>query len=228
MAPVAVGDGGEGKGFYIHAAKGGRGDHVGTINCRTVGLNILRIDDDGWVLVGAWRQLDGAYVEGWAKRDAIIMVRPSPRYGVVVHKQEQTLTVYEDGHPIGTTQISTGLVRRKFPRADTHSGTYLVGSRLSGFWRDGYYYEYPLRIDGSNLIHSVGYKTLNGLPNYTDNTAMLGQKASHGCIRVDVRVTEENSGINAWWLWTHLEPDTKVLVTEDDETRHLTREEALE
>ncbi len=44
---------------------------------------------------------------------------------------------------------------------------------------------------------------------------MLGHKASHGCIRMDPRVTEECNGINAWWVWTHLGRDTKVLVTED-------------
>ncbi len=227
MAPVAVGNGFEGKGFYIYAEKQNRGGCVGTVNCRTVGLTVQRIDDDGWVLVGAWRQTDGAYVEGYVKWNTIMMVRPNTRYGAVLDKEKQTLTVYEDGHPIGTALVSTGLVSRKYPQAETQSGVYLVGTRMASFRRDGYEYEYPLRIDGANLIHSVGSKMVKGLPDYSDNTALLGQKASHGCVRVDVRVTEESNGINIWWLWTHLGRDTKILVTEDSETRHLTTEEAL-
>lgn len=220
MAPVAVGDGGEGKGLHIHLAKRGRGDDVGTVNCRTVGLIIKEIYDDGWVLVGAWRQKDGAYIEGYVKADNLKVVRPNTHYGVVLDKRKQTLTVYEYGKPIGTTRISTGLVREGFPRADTHSGAYLVGSRMSGFWREGYYYDYPLRIDGANLIHQIGYRLVDSVPNFVDQTDELDRKASHGCIRVDIHVTQENGGINAWWIWTHLERDTKILVTEDDETLH--------
>ena len=45
---------------------------------------------------------------------------------------------------------------------------------------------------------------------------MLGTKASHGCIRMDPRTTEENGGINAWWVWTHLGHDTKIIVTPEE------------
>ena len=218
MAPVAVGIGGEGKGLHIHINKG-RGNDVGTVNCRTVGLVIKEIYDDGWVLAGAWRQKDGAYVEGYVKQDNLMMVRPNTHYGVVLDKQKQTITVYEDGKPIGTTLVSTGLVRKGYPRADSRCGVYLIGTRMAGFWRDGAYYDYPLRIDGSNLIHQIGYRLVGDVPNFVAEIDELGRKASHGCIRVDMRAMKENGGINAWWFWTHLERDTKIIVTEDDETR---------
>lgn len=219
MAPVAVGIGGEGKGLHIHQTKG-RGDDVGTVNCRTVGLVIREIYDDGWVLAGAWRQKDGAYVEGYVKQDNLMVVRPNTHYGVVLDKQHQTMTIYEYGKPIGTMQVSTGLVRKGYPRADSRCGVYLIGSRMSGFWREGYYYDYPLRIDGSNLIHQIGYREVGDVPNFADQIDELGRKASHGCVRMDMRVTEENHGLNAWWVWTHLERDTKIIVLEDDETLH--------
>ncbi|MBR6027561.1 MAG: L,D-transpeptidase [Clostridia bacterium] len=220
MAPVVVGIGGEGKGLHILRSKTSRGDDAGTVNCRTVGLVIREICEDGWVLVGAWRQKDGAYVEGYIKRENLTVVRPNTHYGVLLDKKNQTITVYEEGKPIGTAQVSTGLVREGYSQADSRSGVYLVGTRMSSFRREGYCYDYPLRIDGANLIHQIGYRTVDGVPNFTDQIAELGQKASHGCIRVDMRVTEENGGINAWWIWTHLERNTKIIVTEDDGTPH--------
>ncbi len=227
-APIAVGTGGEGKGLHILVDKNaGYGKDVGTCNCRTVGLQVLEIGEDGWVKVGAWRQKDGAYVEGYVKREQIRMIRPHGHYGAVVDKRKQTMTVYEDGKRLGTMLISTGLVTPRYPKAETHSGAYLIGTRMSGFAREGYNYIYPLRIDGANLIHQLGYLRRNNTEIFTDQIAELGRKASHGCIRMDMRVTEENGGINAWWVWTHFEKDTKIFVTEDDETMHLTAEEAI-
>ena len=45
---------------------------------------------------------------------------------------------------------------------------------------------------------------------------LLGSKASHGCIRVDPRITEAGNGINSWWIWTHLPHDTKIIITPEE------------
>ena len=58
----------------------------------------------------------------------------------------------------------------------------------------------------------MGYARENGLRDFTEELATLGKKASHGCIRVDARSTEENNGINAWWIWTHMGHDSKIIV----------------
>ena len=52
---------------------------------------------------------------------------------------------------------------------------------------------------------------------------MLGAKASHGCVRV--ARTSGEGGINAFWLWTHLGHNTKVLVLDDPEERHARMDE---
>ena len=49
------------------------------------------------------------------------------------------------------------------------------------------------------------------------SATLLGTMASHGCIRVDARVTEESGGINAWWIWTHMGHDCKIIITEAQE-----------
>ncbi len=215
-APVAVGDGPEGQGLRIMKEKGGRGGVIGTVSCRTAGLAVLEINDDGWVKVGAWTQAAGYYTEGYVRADKLKMICPNDRYGAVVDKKNQTMTVYERGQRIGTVMISTGLTTPEDRKADTHSGVYLLGTRMEDFMQDGHLYCYPIRIDGFNLIHQIGYAPEGTGKNFDEEVAALGSKASHGCIRVDARITEENNGINAWWVWTHMGHDSKIIVTPED------------
>ena len=215
-APVAVGIGGEGKGLQIRDGKTMTSGKAGNCSCRTVGLAILEICGDGWVKIAVWRQTDGVYTEGYVQEDQLMMIRPNTRYGALLDKKAQTLTVYEYGKRLGTVSVSTGLVTADTPRADTHSGVYLMGTRMADFTREGYTYCYPVRIDGSNLIHQAGFEMRGGERWFEDQLATLGSKASHGCVRVDPRITEENNGINAWWIWTHLPHDTKIIITPDE------------
>ena len=214
--PVAVGDGPEGKGLRISNDKNNQAGVAGTVSCRTVGLAILQVDDDGWVKVGAWTQAEGSYTEGYVKAEKLKVIRPDTHYGAVLDKKEQTLTIYEDGVRLGTVKVSTGLTTEDERKADTHSGVYLLGTRMQDFNRDGYTYCYPIRIDGSNLIHQVGYTIKDGQINFEEELSLLGSRASHGCIRVDARPTAENSGLNAWWIWTHMGHDTKIIITPEN------------
>ena len=215
-APVAVGEGPEGQGLRIMKEKGSRSGVAGTVACRTVGLAILETDDDGWVKVGAWRQGDGYYLEGYVKADKLTMIRPNTRYGAVVDKNAQRMTVYEAGRKIGTVAVSTGLTTAEDRKADTHSGVFLLGTRMEDFTQDGHVYCYPIRIDCFNLIHQIGFAREGAGRNFDEEIATLGSKASHGCIRVDARITEESNGINAWWIWTHMGHDTKIIVTPEE------------
>ena len=215
-APVAVGSGSEGQGLYILQGKNRGQNWAGTVACRTVGVAVLEICGDGWVKVGAWRQSDGFYTEGYVKADKLRVVRPNPRYGAVVDKKAQTLTVYENGTKLGTVEVSTGFSTMALREADTHSGVFLLGTRMQSFMTDGHWYDYPIRIEAGNLIHQVGYAREDGQRNFTEEITALGRKASHGCIRVDARSMEENNGINAWWIWTHMPHDCKIIVTPED------------
>lgn len=217
MAPVAVGAGEEGNGLALYDRPSSGASKVAGVSCRTVGLEILEIREDGWVRAGVWCQHDGSYVTGWVPRSRLRMIRPNTRYGAVLDKAAQTLTVYERGKPLGTVLVSTGKVTARRPKADTHSGAYLLGTRMSPFVRENHEYDYPIRIDGSNLIHQVGFAGRAAGRDFEEETALLGTMASHGCIRVDARVTEESGGINAWWIWTHMGHDCKIIITEAQE-----------
>ena len=215
-APVAVGAAAEGAGLRIMAEKGARSGYIATVSCRTTGLAVLEICDDGWVKVGAWRQADGFWTEGWVKAEKLRMIRPNDRYGAVVDKHNQTMTIYENGKKLGTMLVSTGYTTLENRSADTHSGVFLMATRMENFPQNGHIYNYPVRIDGANLIHSAGYAKTGGGRDYAEELAALGTKASHGCIRMDPRATEENGGLNAWWVWTHLGHDTKIIVMPEE------------
>ena len=215
-APVTIGNGPEGMGLRIMNGKTSLSGCAGTVSCRTVGLAVLEIGDDHWVKVGAWTQAEGYYTEGYVKEDKLKVVLPNVRYGAVLDKKAQTMTIYEDGKRLGTVLVSTGLTTKESRKADTHSGIYLLGTRMADFVQNGHVYCYPMRIDGFNLIHQLGYAKEGGQRNFEEELARLGTKASHGCIRVDARITAENNGLNAWWIWTHMGHDTKIIVTPED------------
>lgn len=215
-APIVIGDGVEGGGLLVMPEKGAHTGNIGTVDGRTSGIAVLEMTGDGWAKVGVWREEDGHYIEGWVKSERLHVIRPNDRYGAVVDKQAQTMTVYENGRRIGTMMISTGYTTAESRKADTHSGVYLTGTRMEAFSQDGHIYNYPIRIDGPNLVHSTGYVPADGARDYDEELALLGTKASHGCIRMDPRATEENGGINAWWVWTHLGHDTKIIVMPEE------------
>ena len=49
---------------------------------------------------------------------------------------------------------------------------------------------------------------------YSRNLPLLGQKASHGCVRVSPFVSED-SPVNMYWLWLRLPYHTRVIILDD-------------
>lgn len=212
-APAVVGAGTEGQGLYLMKKK--KYSPGGSISARTVAVRLLEIDG-AWCKVAAWRQAVGEYMEGWVQAEKLAVIAPRLHYGALINKKDHTMTLYRDGERIGRIRISTGLLNASSPLAATPPGVYLVASRMKDFQMDGYHYDYPIRLHGDYLLHTVGYKTRDSVRYYTDELGDLGGDASHGCIRMDVRAGEESGGLNAWWVWTHLGRDTRIIVTEGD------------
>ncbi|MBQ6173361.1 MAG: L,D-transpeptidase [Clostridia bacterium] len=226
-APVVVGDGGEGSGLHLYTEPDPNAPRAGSVNCATVCLTVLDLSDEKWAKVGAWVQRGGEYVEGYVLKKKLKTVEVNCRYGVLVDKNTQTLRVYEDGHCIGSAVVSTGyqIGGKYLTNSETRAGAYLVGTRWTRFSDGGFTYQYPIRIDGLNLIHQVGWRTKQGVPaGFAEQHPLLGQKVSHGCIRVDC-LPGEDGGINAYWLWTHLGHNTKILIIDDPEVRHARMDE---
>ena len=186
----------------------------GTLRCALQGLEVL--DTEGaWAHVRAWRHEDGKPVEGYFQLKKLTIYQPSPHYGVLIDKREQTLTLYQDGHAVGTVPVSTGKITPGNKYRETPAGAFLTDVHTGdSFAQEGYRYEYPLRYDGGNYIHGTGYTRTSRVRDYSDNQKLLGQKASHGCTRVSVML-QDGCNFNMYWLWAHLPYHTRVIILDD-------------
>jgi len=215
MKPSVVIDAnGTGRNFNLCSAPKLGSRSAGTLHCALQGLEVL--DTEGaWAYVQAWRHEDGKQVEGYYLLSKLTVYSPNPHYGVLVDKRDQTMTLYQDGHAVGTIPISTGLVTPGNTYRETPAGAYLTDVHNgASFAQEGYRYEYPLVYDGRYFIHGVGYVRSGRVRDYSGNQKLLGQKSSHGCIRVSVML-QEGAKFNMYWLWSHLPYHTRVLILDD-------------
>ena len=202
----------------VYESPSTRSKAIGLICCATQGLEVLSLEGD-WAQIRAANYNNGQFITGWFPARDLACVSPSPHYAVLVDKREQTLTVWQDGHPIGTVPVSTGLATEAKPERETSPGAFLTDIHFSrDFAQEGARYDYPLRYQGGNIIHSTGYARIPhaaySVKDYSKNLPLLGQKASHGCVRVSPFTTAD-CPINSYWLWTHLPYHTRVIILDD-------------
>ena len=211
---VVINANGTSRNFKLYSAPNLGSRSAGTLHCALQGLEVL--DTDGtWAHIRAWRHEDGQPVEGYYPLKQLTVSAPSPHYGVLIDKREQTLTLYQEGHAVGTVPVSTGLASPGNKYRETPAGAYLIDVHNgSSFAQDGYRYEYPLIYDGRYFIHGVGYTRSGRIRDYSNNQKLLGQKASHGCVRVSVML-QEGCNFNMYWLWSHLPYHTRVIILDD-------------
>lgn len=217
MQPSIVADGKKTAAVQLRSEAGEKaGEIVGTVHALSQGLKVLAIRADGYMKVGAWRQEDGAYVEGYLPSDKVKLLKPRAEYGLLLDKVTQTLTLYHEGALIAALPVSTGLVRENKLTYETPAGSYLLQERMADFNAKGFSYTSAIRYDGNRSLCQVGYRKEDGQPNDADQALMLGMKASTGNIRLP---SELYQGINAYWLWTHLPQGTRLIILDDEEQR---------
>ena len=212
---VVIDDNGTFRRFVLYSTpKAVKTRTAGTLRCALQGLEVMDIQG-AWAHVRAWRHEDGKQVEGYYPLRKLAVFVPSPHYGVLIDKREQTLTLYHDGHAVGTVPVSTGLATPGNSYRETPAGAFLTDVHTgASFAQEGYRYEYPLRYDGGNYIHGLGYVRSGRTRDYSENRGLLGQKASHGCTRVSVTL-QEGCAFNMYWLWAHLPYHTRVIILDD-------------
>lgn len=202
----------------IFSAPSKDGKRLGEIHGQTQAVEILRITDTGWALVKAWEHDDGAVAMGYVPADKLTVVYPNEEYGILIDKKTQTGTLYERGKAVATFKVSTGVVARDKLIRETAAGSFLTEVHEHSFQSDGRTYEYLLRYDGGNLLHQAGYKLESAIKNFSAELPKIGQKASHGCVRLPP-FAETEGAINAYWLWTHMPYHTRIMILDDPEER---------
>ena len=205
-------------------------DYVGVVTCASQGVHVLRQEGD-WTLIEAYSSAEeGSKVQVWAARfqgyveTKLLKELPvDDEYGIVVDKLQQRLYVYKKGHLYSTLLCSTGFPREDTPFNETPAGEFGIVSWVGGFWDDSgtLYCDYGLRINSGIAMHEVpcviktDEATGEQTRDYHRCEKYLGEKASHGCIRIQKEKTPE--GVNAKWLWNHLsrKPVTKVIIWDE-------------
>lgn len=132
-------------------------------------------------------------------------------YYIIVDIAHQVTMVYEKDEngeytvPVRYMLCSTGLGNR------TPVGTFSMCSyrlRFSKFDRDGRYGQYWTQIRKAIYFHTILYTQGNAASYQASTYLELGQKASHGCIRLTVP--------DARWMWYHIAPGTKCTIRKGD------------
>lgn len=211
---VVINANGKFRRFSLYERPNSSSRPVASLRCATQALEVLGVEGN-WAHVRAWDHDGGQSAEGYYLVKKLTVYTPSPHYGILIDKRDQTLTVFHDGERVGTVPVSTGLVVGAETYRETPPGAFLTDVHIGpSFAQEGYRYEYPLRYDAGNMIHGLGYVRQNAVRDYSNNLPLLGQKASHGCTRVSMFATE-NCPINMYWLWIRLPYHTRVIVLDD-------------
>ena len=215
-------------------------DYVGCVTYESQGVHVLDRGEE-WTLIEAYSSsVEGSPVkvyatlfQGYVPTSLLKEVPVDQKYGLVIDKQQQRMYVFQEGKLLTTLLVSTGFYnpKKKNPWNETPAGEFLLVSwtgRLTLTDDDGepnMLCENAIRINDGILIHEVPKVPRtdsdgNTTWSYTRCERYLGEKASHGCIRVQQKKTPE--GINEEWLWKHLsngsrkgQDYTKVIIWDD-------------
>jgi hypothetical protein len=199
---------------------------TGQLHGSTAAVHVLEELDDGWSLIEAFsadgyggpsdkfHDLDNKLIHGYVKTKLLKTVKPYAKIGLVIDKYTQRLYVFRDGKLFTELLVSTGFPTKSQPWNETPSGEYLVDTWVGMFANGALMCDLALRINGGCLLHEVPHKAMaDGTRNYAPYEPYLGQKASHGCVRIQ-RIRNKD-GVNMAWLWNNLKRNTKVLIWDD-------------
>jgi len=177
-------------------------------------VHVLGEDQDGWTLIECLDDYD-RLIQGYVRTKLLKTVTPNSKYGIIIDKLTQHLYLFIDGKYFSSVAISTGLTNDEQPYNETSAGEYLITSWVGGLDSEGMFCEMGIRFNNGDLLHQVPYILLgDGTKRFEKYEKLLGQKASHGCVRV-ARVASPE-GLNIKWLWDNLKRGTKVVIWDDD------------
>ena len=207
---------GETESVYIYdSTKEGR-KRIGSVSGISQGLNVIKERDDGWTLVEAFRNEDGAFVRGYIRSNKLRVAEPNTLYGMTIDKATQTLTVYQEGKRIGSCKVSTGLPANKYLHRETPAGEFITVTRRGTieFYGQGYSQD-AIRINGAYSLCEIPTTKKKG-KDFSLLEDSLGEKATRGNICLP-QAASSDGGINADWIWDMTDENkrVKVLIFDD-------------
>ncbi len=156
---------------------------------------------DGKLLTG-WNYVDGFkyffYEDGTMCQDVRDIIGDQDRYYLTVNTANNIIMVYtwDDATDDWNIPVVAFVASCGKPGTETILGDYILHSQSRwGLMMGDVYCQYLTRIDGNYLIHSECYSTTNVYTMDTWGYSLLGQAASHGCVRTTCA--------NAKWVYEH-------------------------
>lgn len=224
ISPMTVISGEYGDQKYVYGGPSYNDKVVAEVTCRCQGVHVLETLDHGWTRIElysssfkgskskAWNQLVTGYVPtSWLKPYQV-----KTKYGFIVDKLTQKLYIFQEGSLYDTLTISTGLPNDRQPYNETRSGEFFMYSRTGSFKSDNLVCDMGIRFNAGDMIHEVPHVVYsNGKSDYSLCASKLGQRASHGCIRVQRKRTPK--GTSMQWIWNAIKGQigTRLVIWED-------------
>ncbi|MDL2319494.1 L,D-transpeptidase family protein, partial [Eubacteriales bacterium OttesenSCG-928-A19] len=232
--PITVYDGGLDQRDHVYLMENpdGTGKQLAQIHAQSQGLHVLsERNEHGYVLVEAFSSYDDKYYpdtaeekahafdvkQGYVRASGLKEVKVQQDMALVIDKLSQRMYLYKNGEPVTEYLICTGLIVDDKYWYETTPGEFITVSHSGGFFSGKYMYcDMAIRINGGILLHEVPHEPLgDGTKRYAAYEAVLGTKASHGCVRI--QRTETPEGYNHAWLWNNLKHGApyKVIIWDD-------------
>ena len=213
----------------IYAEPSGSSRQIGVITGKSQGVRVLETLDNGWSLietysstfhdnsVDAWNML----IQGYVKTSKLKTKTLDKKYHIVVDKLTQRLYLFGEGKLVTTLLVSTGLSNERQPYNETRSGDFIYISPTGGFWSDNMFAPMGMKFNDGDMLHEVPYvqRSNSNTKIYTTTEPLLGQRASHGCIRVQRK--ENSDGYNMEWIWDNRKDIGRLVVWEDWQGRQI-------
>lgn len=195
-SPMTVVDGDMNKQTVCYAEPDENSEAIGMITCESQGLHVLETLDSGWTLVETYstsfhdskvKNYNG-FVTGYIQTKKLKTIQVNQNYGIIIDKLTQRLYFFQDGHLETSLAVSTGQYNSKQPYNESRSGEYVIIYTKTGALIDGNMHcDYALKFNAADYLHEVPYILQNGKKNYNAYESKLGSRASHGCLRVQMK-----------------------------------------
>lgn len=221
MESITVLSGPEKEQYKLLAEPQKDAEPVGQVNYESQGVHVLKTLDNGWTFVEVYStafskstvKVYGDFVQGYVETSLLKEKTPPSDYGILVDKLTQRLYLFQEGKIFTTLLVSTGVNPGEKPYQETQSGEFVIVSFTGVITSGKLIGPMALRYNGLNLIHEVPYVKRGETNDYSQQVANLGERASHGCIRVQRARTPE--GVNHKWIWDNRVMNAKIWIWED-------------
>lgn len=217
--------------YKLRAAPDAKSEAIGLITCQTQGVHVLETLDNGWTRVETYNSSYGeaysdagkgagygqtaALVQGYVETSRLGTFTPRTEYGLLIDKMTQELYIVNEKGLVSTLLVSTGFATSSQPWNETPAGEYYLSSKVGDFPSGNLICQYGMRFNNGDILHQVPYiyNEKYDLKDFSTCEKYLGEKASHGCVRVQRKANED--GVNMKWIWDNVPTKTKLIIWED-------------